>query len=270
MIARKILTYFFLLGIFISLGYWGGKATSVKAREFISNIASGGRVGKQLDYPLPTHMVADPSLQGDQSEVAFKVKRPTSPVQENILVVGVSDLSAPEPKLVSVWMVLFLTDSTHVTLMPIYPPFLPEISQSQRLAKVFGLDEGRQLSLKFIKALRDQNLWWNYTVVMDQAALSAVVDFVRASEAGETNLGLTALDQRLDDPISLVGQTRLLQGLCYAAGELPYLPDVSGLYQLVPTHVVTDLPLVEFISAWQIRLAQGSQLSCEFPFLSTQ
>jgi hypothetical protein len=270
MIVRKILTYFFLLGIFIGLGYWGGKATSVKAREFISIISSGGRVDKQLDYPLPTNITNGSSSQTAQSEIAFKAKRPTAPEQENILVIGVSDLAAPEPELESVWMVLYLTDSTHLTLMPIYPPFMPEISQSQQLAKSFRLNGDRQLDEKFIQALRDQDLRWNYTVVMDQVALSAVVDFVRSSGGGGSNLGRAALDQKASDADTLVEQTRLLQGLCYGVGELPYLPDVSGLYKLIPQHVMTDLPLVEFISAWQIRLAQGSQLSCEFPFLSAQ
>jgi len=272
MLIRKLILYLLLLCFFLTFGYWSGKVTSVKAREIFNSLWSLNSNTKDVHYPLPQAEEFKDSAQKSNAELDLGTNSYTAPIQQNILVIGVSDLTEERPQLISLWMVLYLTDSAQLTLMPIYPSFVPQNNHADRLQKAFRLNTNHTPEKIFLDALRDNNLWWDYYVVMDKYALTSLISFIQDSSQGTKSPELqTWLSGGSNDlPTALSDQTLFLQNLCDSATKMPYLPDVTSLYQLLPDHISSDLEIKQFISEWQIRLAQGGRLTCEFPFVNTR
>jgi hypothetical protein len=266
--SQKFITYLLLLILFSTLGYWSGKTTSAKALEILYGYKPNSPLSKNIIYPIPQNLVTSSSSHQASENTTSHPDNSQASLQQNILVIGVTNLVTEQPELRSVWMVLYLTDSTHLTLMPIYPS-ITQGNAALALKELFHLDATGTPDQQFLKALQEQNLWWNNIVIIDEAALTTLINFVQSATRTplSEDLALILSGTPQDNQTSLGQQTQLLRDLCDAAGDLEYLPDASNLYQLIPIHLTSDLMVEKFISDWQLHLALGSHLTCEFPFL---
>lgn len=272
MLIRKLTTFLFFLGFFLTLGYWSGRTTSVKAREVILSFWSSSHL-KTLESQYPLPQTNKPStLSNQNSSLAGSYTNGyDTPIQQSILVIGVSDFAEKQPYLISLWMAMYLTDRPHVIFMPIFPSFLAQGNHNDSLQKIFNLNANHEPAQNFLYALRQNNLQWDNYVVVDRVAITSIVNLVTSSTGSPPDQELQNMlfDDSDSQLMKLSNQTRLLQSLCATVSRLPFLPDVSSLYNLIPTHAISNLEIKPFISDWQIRLAQGSPLTCEFPFLTT-
>ena len=108
-------------------------------------------------------------------------------VQRNLLVIGVDHLSAAQPQLESIWLVMYFPGKLDLTFVPLYPdPGEKPAAQSSPLAASFSLDKAGHPSRAFFRQLEDQ-VWWNNFLVIDQTATRALIDLVGGLPSGDLN-----------------------------------------------------------------------------------
>ncbi|HEX2979082.1 MAG TPA: hypothetical protein VHO48_02350 [Anaerolineaceae bacterium] len=189
--------------------------------------------------------------------------------QRTLLLVGVDDLQAASPRLISLWVLFYRTDLSHVTVLPLYPN--SDTARSQEISQAFTLTDERAPSDTFFSALKAERFQWTGYVLADQAATSQMIDWLQGVDLqGATLDGAGALaslvDPWADLPGALDSQRRLGEGLCAKVAQLPsdsgWLAQTAGL---IPTHLRTDLGLEMVFADWGALKGAAAPLSCEFP-----
>ena len=186
--------------------------------------------------------------------------------QRNILVIGVDNLNTPQPRLESVWLILYIIDRPQVTLFPIYPAPSAEI-----LGPLFKITPEGAPDPVFLEALLAQGLWWSSYILLDEAAMAEVVEAASSLSAKNRNSisGVRAVAEVppvWEDPDgSLIGQISLAQTICRQLNGSPSRLDISYLLDLIPRHASTDLNLTRAAAELESLLSDPDGLSCEFP-----
>jgi len=269
---KHLIMYVILSLLSLPIGFFSGRIVSyqAKAASFPNVLASSGG-----DYPVPDVMMEyaynDPVI----SELS---STGSPPLQQNILVIGIDHMDSPTPRLESIWLVLYFSDSPHLTWMPIYPAYPAEnqntLQINQKLANLFQLNQSKKPTQSFQEALHQQNLWWNGIVVLDKIAVTYLFEILAKSKnnplfTDDYLVQFSLLPSVWDNPgQAMKAQTNLLYSLCLEVSQFQTLPDLFSQPEVIKNHVSADFDLVSFISQWQLRLAQGNRLICEFPFLS--
>jgi hypothetical protein len=199
--------------------------------------------------------------------------------QRNILLIGVDSFQAEEPRLEGVWMILYLRDTPHFMLVPIYPSQMQDENHSalvdQNLARLFSLEDGQIPNTLFLQALQDKQLWWDGYIVLDKSALVEILAMT-SSESGTTSqsqqppaINLAEIEEA---PMrALLVQAQLAQELCRNSGVM-IASDKNrfpGLIAQASAHIRTDLDLAEIAGEVVEALRHGGGISCEFPSLAT-
>jgi hypothetical protein len=191
-----------------------------------------------------------------------------SPIQQNVLVVGVDQLT-PGAQLVSMWFVAYLPDQPVVYLIPIYPGDRGRAnSQDQALLDAFRLDGRGRISEAFFQTLGEvQNIRWDGYVVLDQFAMIEIVEFLsRGAVNGPLALGEIPYPSR-DYQAALAGQVALLKQLCDHMSALEAGAEADSVLALIPSRMNTSMDLAGAEGDWQKMITQSSHLRCEFPTL---
>lgn len=195
--------------------------------------------------------------------------------QQNILLIGVDDLSAAKPGLENAWLVLHLQNSPQITLLPIYPDTSTRQAAEETIAmaELFKLNQDHQPDPDFIRLLKARDIWWSNFVVLDREAMASIVEFV----GGEAMTGhVSGPDAVMKIPlaavhpdVALLSQARLAQELCQGTKKIPADRNISSLIALIPDHVAANLDLDEVKSTWSRFFEHGNGFTCEFPTLSS-
>jgi hypothetical protein len=229
----------------------------------------------QTDSPGETKVEATQSESGDQAQLqAASTSSVTGNGQQNILIVGVDDLSFEKPALENVWLVLYLQNSPQITLLPIYPDNSTRQAtvENEILNELFRLDQERQPSPAFLSSLKARNLWWNSTLVMDREAMASIVEFVGGDALSGHSSGSEAMKDiphsAVDPEAAFLEQFRLAQEICRGTKKMSPDRNISSLFALIPDHIAADLDLEQAKSAWFRFFEHGSGFNCEFPTLS--
>jgi hypothetical protein len=186
--------------------------------------------------------------------------------QRNLLVVGVDRLEADRPRLESLWLVLYFPGRSPITLLPLYPA----PAGDDTLPASFALAHSGDLSPRFQEQLRSQQIWWHGTILMDEAGMAAMLDFLSASPGERRITGAQSIERSArpwHDPAgALLDQTALLQVGCdQAAGRVFSAAEVGQFLDGAAGHLRADLDLSQVAQAWLDLAGEAPAVRCEFP-----
>ena len=277
--------------VFLLAGFWTGRQIGVSAQQPIPQEKETGRLPiVELDSAPPTpttkalaEMEAPPLVPSPSTPTQSAVENAPDPAQiasrqRNLLVIGVDDLSSPDPRLEAVWLVIYMPANPPFMLLPVYPSPssipLESDSLSPDLAQLFRLHESKAPRVEFLSALESKGLWWTGYLILDEVALSDVVEFLGGAGELSTLDGastIASLPRAAEDAQqALISQARLLQELCSNVARLS-LDDrwrLPHLFSLIPAHAVSDLDLEQVATEWQELLQHASEVACEYPSLA--
>lgn len=283
------LTFLVLFGSFFWTGLWAGrKIESPLEGQSSETLTQPQTMSGYLNLPEEAWSQAAPP-----SPAALPPGRPTpTPIltpdepeisahqgirQRNILVIGVDNLESPEPRLESLWMALYLTQTPALTLMPLYPSVPTEDGQPPQedalLAADFHLTQEGAPVPSFFATLQEWDMWWSGYILLDESALIQIVGWLSQANQDlwvEDSQLLTDLPRPwVDFNAAYKGQTWLVRRLCE---DVPWLEQnsamvLSKITALIPSHLRTDLDVSQIAEEWCGMLAHKGGFKCELPFL---
>lgn len=194
--------------------------------------------------------------------------------QRSILLMTVNSLSMGYPELESVWLVALVPPDPHLTLLPVYPSNAGG-DEMETLADTFELiDQNgeRQISPAFLVLIRNQEIGWTDTAVIDKAGIEMLIAY--ADSSGQVTDGSQApssaglledLEAAESSYDRLEIQSNLFQQICWDAAQFDIRPGLSGLFGSLHDHLITSTRPEQTLSALnELELSAGG-LYCEFP-----
>lgn len=278
----------FLFCTFTLSGFLAGRTVIHVAGNYVDDdtlketASSYNASNERKSFPIPN--LAE-SLE-KQSNITQDTSNPPLPsasaekiIQENILMVLVDDLLNEKPSIQGIWLILYFTDTAHLTFMPIYP----DLSNHKQYPNVVKELEGAlqtQNNSDLIDQILESNLhqqvWWNGYIITDDYALNGWLEIInnqsikKSNNLLDFNLSAVIPSPQNNPKKALKAEVNILQDFCATASGLTEQPDYSQLVKLVNEHIYTDLDFVYFLSGWATRLNDYGPLSCEFPFHSIE
>lgn len=276
----RVLTFILLFTGFLLPGFWFGRKVGNQTQ--VSHSAIQDQVKIAYNYSNePIEILEDtmPNMTTPPVPSRSAITDPDGSIhQRNLLVIGVDDIDSEAPSLRSVWLIIFMPNTPHFMLLPIYPNWsLSETSQpntNDTLPVAFQLDKRKIPRDSFFKALETNDIWWHDYLLLDETALLEISNFIgRKDDDNSTNNVdvFKNVPNPDDDPLgSLLGQAEFVQSLCQ---QTTYLSNVTApqylkLLTKVEGHIRSDLDFETTIIDWQQLLKQGRNISCEFPSLA--
>jgi hypothetical protein len=183
--------------------------------------------------------------------------------QRNLALLLVDHISAHQPVLEGVWLLITLPENSILTMVPVYPD---QLHQEPSLAEDFRMTEAHQPSSEFLDLLTEQVLWDHYLVV-DREGISFLLDTFEAAgiDTSITNADISALADR---QLTLEQQTSLWQSMCAYLSRIDDRHEFEILFNQVSSKFSTNLSLEELpLYPWRAEI-NGAGLSCEFPTLN--
>lgn len=231
-----------------------------------------GEVFSNSSQPSPT-----PGQQQEMTPTATQEQSPTPVIdsnQRNILVIFTQPFDSPSPRLLGVWLAMYLSDHPVATLVNLYPASQqtdPALAQS--LAETFSLTEKSMVSTAFWESIKAINVPITGYMMVDQTGMASAVDIVNGLDmqtgAGSLNgqKALAALHDPYEDPFqALVWETFYIEGMCSKLANLPKQVNwITFLTGQVPDHLRTNLPLDLFVQDWKMLIQSPEPLSCKLP-----
>lgn len=215
----------------------------------------------------------------------FGVQRTSHPVylpavieQHNVLLVIVDQMPAPEPRLKGVWLVVSYSSQPSWTLLPVYPVEVVRANArsdlDDQLELAFGLVGGQGMKAPFSQALHERGLWWNDYMIIDQAALVALLDQANGADLGmasdrrASGVDLEAYLALADESqTALLGQATLLRNLCDHTTQLFRDVDPAATLGHLNQHIRTSYAEKDLTGYWYRMRQYGHGLTCELPTL---
>jgi hypothetical protein len=202
--------------------------------------------------------------------------------QRSLLLITVDQLESRQPQLTGVWLVLYVPSDPRLTLLPIYPtPSAKDAGND--LFDAFQLQNiAGQLSPDplFLDLVRESVPWWSGYILLDEAAIAEVIDFMvnfeKASQSPNPNhFSQVVSDMRTwNDPYAaLFGQASLYQEICWGMAWMESsteLAQIQDRFTLKEGHFSTDLIPGLVLAELQNLRGQAGSIVCEFPTLSVQ
>lgn len=272
----RLLTFVLLFTGFLLQGFWFGR----KVGNQIQVTQNADHDQANIIYSpnnAPNNIPKDPSNNVLTPPVPSSAHNGHEQIihQRNLLVIGVDDLETKSPSLQSVWLIIFMPNTPHFMLLPIYPngSFVEnkQLSMADPLPETFLLDKRKAPRESFFKALEVKEIWWNAYILLDETALIEVSNFIgRISETSSTNI-IKIVPDADDDPIgSLLGQAEFVQSLCRQTTTISNVDTQQYLDLLskVRGHIISDLDFDTTITEWQELITNSGNISCEFPSLA--
>lgn len=214
-----------------------------------------------------------PGLQNGAIPAETTVTPPTNG-QRSILFIGVDHLNVDQPRLESIWLVLYLPGKPSLTLLPIFPVSTTSksyLGSSWERTNPIG-DDGNP-STGLLNILKKKQIWWSEYVLLDETAMIKVVDFLGGMTVGERYLdGALSLGSIIppweSQSAAIQGQTELLQTLCLQPKRVSSMKDIGSILDLIPLHMRTNIEVSQALDDWQSLVTNEIDLTCEFPMLS--
>ncbi len=269
-LSPNLIFYGGVFFVFLVTGLWGGQSIGSSDLFHSSSIVLGPYPGENS---APIAMPATQQMAYPAVGLPAPTENPVT-VQRNVLVIGVDHLSAAQPQLESIWVVMYFPGSLDLTFVPLYPdPGETPAGQSSPLAASFSLDPAGKPSRAFLRQLEDQ-VWWNNFLVIDRSAMRALIDLAGGLPSGDLNgngtqVKLEPLSSWQDASTTIAGQTEILSRLC----EQPQVTAPSKVALIaalkkLESNLATDLDLMTILDEWQTKSSPSLPFHCDFP-LST-
>lgn len=202
--------------------------------------------------------------------------------QRSLLLITVDQLEKQQPQLTGIWLVLYVQSDPRLTLMPIYPA--PDMKDSgKELSDAFHLQNNAGSigpDPIFLDLIKKQVPWWSGYILLDDAAIVEVIDFMANFQQASKSLEPTHFSKIVselsmwEDPYAaLFGQASLYQEMCWGMAWLEsgtQLAKIQDRFALKEGHFSTDLVADQILAELQNLRGQGGSIVCEFPTLSVQ
>lgn len=186
--------------------------------------------------------------------------------QRNILIIGIDEISYPNPSLEGLWLLIYYRDNPRIDLIPIFPSILEDnFLRDQTLAGSFSVSSNGEPTEAFWDNLRIREILWHNYMLFDENALNAVTELVGLPTARENGY---LISWKLDTKDALQNQSRLLSVICNQIQFRDFFDDISPFINQLTPHLITNISIDQINSDWRLLLAYGENLHCEFPTLS--
>jgi hypothetical protein len=202
--------------------------------------------------------------------------------QRSLLLITMDKLEESQPHLTGIWLVVYIPSDPRLTLLPVYPA--PSIKDSgKELSDAFRLQNNAGFLSPdplFLDLIRAQVPWWSGYILLDEAAIAEVIDFMTNFQQASPDTDpahksqvLSELSQWEDPYSALFGQASLYQEMCWGMAWMASGTDLAQIHDqftLREGHFSTDLVPDQILAELQNLRGQGGNIVCEFPTLSVQ
>ena len=246
----RVIKIFLMFGIFIGFMVGGILAAS--------SLAGTGDSASQSGFV--------PAVKLDSSGAAPNGQR-------NILLIGVDRLDFAESHLEGLWLLMNVSTSNRVSLLPLYPTTPGnEVLDASELSSGFGLDANGNPDAEFLALIQSADFWWSNYFVLDQAGLAQLIDYHQGVDLGGGQIGgaqaVSSLASANADNLSaLNSQAVLIQAVCNQQSGKLITADLRQILTILSGHYKTDMKLKTLVSDWQQPLIASGHVTCEFPTL---
>ncbi len=232
------LSYLFLFSLFFPIGFWTGRQISPLDRKTTLSIQvkAFSPKSKGTKYPLP--------VDRQRAQLSENRLADAELAQTNLLILFVDDLGSRQPKLISLWLLIYPKDSSRLIFLPIFQENNPAVD----LVSTFQLNRER-LDKRFVEAVKKRNILWHSFLVLDHSTQKQLADQIVPSLVQEPILS-----------------TAILNGVCQKISVQPQI--LADFKPLIGDHLLSDFDLETALDLWQLRLSAQPHLLCEFPSLS--
>ncbi|MGW8224408.1 MAG: hypothetical protein ACWGOY_01680 [Anaerolineales bacterium] len=194
--------------------------------------------------------------------------------QRNLVVLIVDQISAPQPLLKGVWLLVTYPGDPTINLVPIYPKPGPDQSAGVPYAQAFGITPDQKPVPQFLDLL-SENFLWNYYLVIDRNSTSAMIELIQEvpfTKSGDENLAFEAFPPSGGtlDFDSLDMQLQLWEMVCGYLSQASHPGQFELFLEQVSPGFQTnfnwnELPLYPMQAS-----AEGGELGCKFPTLKLE
>ncbi len=242
---------------------------------FIFSLFVGFSKGTEHNYSLPMNVIAAEKSTNTQLESQVEQQEPSVPSSaptmdvarsNNLLIIGVDQVTDPIVQLQGVWLVVYHRDNPNLNIIPIFPTITKDdLMRDYTLSGNFSLDDTGKPSEAFLNSLREREILWHNYVLLDERALNAITELLEMPRASDEGY----LHSWQDDPkASINGQLALFDQLCKTITQRPQIDDISPFIMNRTPYLTTDVPVHQIIMDWRLINTYGESLRCEFPTLT--
>ncbi|MBC8496019.1 MAG: hypothetical protein H8D37_00015 [Chloroflexi bacterium] len=258
----KILRLFTFLLIFIFFTIQGFSfGTTGKGFATLKEASAAAAIN---DAPEP--VAAEPVTEADVSHAP-----PTTPTldviqHENILIIGVDQVTDPVVNLEAVWMLIYHRDTPVVEIIPIFPTITgDDLMRDYEIAGNFKLTPEGAPGEDFLNTLKSRDILWHNYVLLDERALNAITELMEVPR-GRDNGHLHHWDD--DSQASINGQLALFDQVCKSFAQRELVEDIFLFISDQSPFLSTDVPVEQIVADWRLLRVYGENLRCEFPTLT--
>ena len=183
--------------------------------------------------------------------------------QLNTVLLLVDQISAQQPGLEGIWLLISLPQNSTLTIVPVYPG---QDQQLNQLAETFAMTEKNQPGPEFLDLLTEHILWHDFLVI-DREGIALVMDAFEADAPGDqVNLPETA--STASPWLSLEAHISLWQSMCNTLSRINSRDELKKLYSQVSAYYSSDLSWEEH-PLYPLGTENSEvKLGCEFPTLN--
>jgi hypothetical protein len=179
--------------------------------------------------------------------------------QRSILMISVSSLSAPNPKLQGIWLASYLPGESVIQVLPIFPTEGQENPDiDKQLGQAFKVNHQSgtlQPDQAFLDILAENNYWWSGYIVYDQ-----LLPEPTGHAAGQSAAQADYQDAH-------ISQVNAMQSICHALTSLGQANDLAQVETRMPVHLVTDLDASQVQAELKALGNKPNNPTCRFPTL---
>jgi hypothetical protein len=183
--------------------------------------------------------------------------------QHNLVLLLVDQISAQQPGLEGIWLLISLPHSSTLTIVPVFPD---QDQQVNPLSETFAMTENNQPGADFLNLLTERILW-NDFLVIDRKGIAFVMDaFEAAAQDGQSTFPDIAL--AASPQLTLESQISLWQSMCDTLSRVDGRDEFENLYSQISAHFSTNLSWEE-LPLYRLGTENSEvKLGCEFPTLN--
>jgi len=192
--------------------------------------------------------------------------------QHNLIIILVDQMTAPQPKLEGIWLLITFPENPDITLVPIFPNSLDEISSTPSYSAAFSMNTAKQPSTQFLDLLTEQVLWDHY-LITDRNGASSILNNLEIASTNFSNTQISVSNAMNSDAgstpeLTLDQQTQLWQIACSNLTNFSNKGEIATLFNQLSSYIETNLNWDELpLNSWAAT-NEEVKLECDFPTLN--
>jgi hypothetical protein len=195
-----------------------------------------------------------------------------NPDQRNILIIQADDLTSSSPRLIAIWLLIYIPDDPQTSLILIYPQASGKNTDiQQRLVNTFALPPQGGLDPAFISALQSFSFTTTAYIILDIQAGAQAIDWLGGLELAGNSEALNGNQSLSDMPLPWLApdaarewNKKLANAICERVKQKSSDTNpVSMMASLIPDHLRTDLTLEMVAQDWHSQTHGEEPIACK-------